>query len=175
MQPIITLLLGAAMTLIGITGIVRQESGALSAAERKTLLGRAITLILGLIWLITGLMFVVVSTSPIPARQTFIGFTALAATLSFLIVFVASLLLASLIRKPQRSYSAETGGVRIVLPVPTQPRFRRMQPVTHPEYGKGVVLSTYKQESIEMVSVRFRYEVFAVPAASLNDYPAAHE
>lgn len=175
MHPFITVVLGMAMTFIGITGIIRQESGVLSPAERKTLLGRALTLVLGLIWLITGMTFIVASASSDSSRQTFVGLVALGATASFLVVFVVMLFITMLLPTSLRrsAPAAELRGVRIMLPIPTPPRFRRMQPVAHREYGHGVVLSTYNQDNIEMIAVRFRYEVFAVPADSLDTIAAS--
>jgi hypothetical protein len=173
MQPIFTLALGAAMILLGLTGILRRESGALSIAERDTVLGRAITLLLGFIWLITGIVFIVGSLSPDAQRDLLIGYAALYATAAFVIVLFASLLIAALLHYRERTHPAEPADrPSVVLPTPTRPRFRRMQFVMHPQYGRGMVLSSYKQNGAEFILVRFIDQVFSLPADSVDEYAA---
>src|SRR5690242_18367681 len=122
----LTLILGIVMALMGISGILRQESGALSDAERSTVMGRVITRTLGLIWVFAGLMFVIGSLGLTEYSAEVIGYTSLAASAAFMIVLLGAVLVAGVIHYRERQSDEPQAILRpVLLSKPTHPRFRR--------------------------------------------------
>lgn len=156
------------MAALGLTGILRGESGAVSAEERQSRLGRVMAMILGSIWLLTGALYLIGGAVDDNRRYAVVGYTSLVSMIAFLLVLSTSLLafsIHSLLGRRVRQLQRKTP---VMLPPPGYHHFRRLQPVTHPVLGGGIVLDSYFSEGREMVSVLFRDETLSIPADQLE-------
>lgn len=176
---------GVLAVLMGISGVVRHESGALSRDERQTALGRMITPLLSAIWFIIGAILLYTRFIDEPARSETVGYTALIGSITVLTTLILALIYYALPLPNKRSASLDASGAHkmpaavavIAAPSFTRPRFRRHDAVLHPDYGRGSVLGCFANDSIEMVAVRFsesvetEFRITSVPAASLTHLP----
>src|SRR5438552_18285255 len=118
------------MTLIGITGILKQESGALNVSERTTPIGRLFTVMLGTIWLLTGIAFIAGFFASDALRDMLVGYGALIASGELLLAFVGALIILSTAnRMARRRQAASEANFTL--------HFERLQMVVHPDYGRG--------------------------------------
>src|SRR5574341_4042 len=164
MNQVVTLLLGISMSLVGADVLIRRESGLLNPDTARTRFGQLMVLILGAIWLATGVAFLVAPFLPLMDRNEIEGFAAIIATVEFTAVFlgwlsvwaaqkIAPLLLRRLLANRWARLS---------------PTYQRLQQVYHLGYGLGQVIASHHYEGQEVVSVRFGHDIHVVPAESIH-------
>lgn len=164
MNQVITLLLGISMSLVGADVLIRRESGLLNPDLARTGFGQLMVLILGAIWLVTGVAFLAAPFLPVMDPGEIEGFAAIIATVEFTAVFLGWLVIwaaqkiAPLL--PRRLLAYRWAG-----PYPT---YQRLQQVYHLGYGLGQVIASHHYEGQEVVSVRFDHDIHVVPAESIH-------
>lgn len=153
------------MMLYGVTGIVRRQSAALSEGERETAFGERVAVTLGVLWLITGVLFAVGGLVYATVGRDIVGFSAMASLAALFAVLVGALVLAARSRLPRMRQRREPP---VILVGPRRARFQRAQQVIHPEYGCGIVLGSHFMEGDECVIVLFDYDQHTVSVQSLQ-------
>jgi hypothetical protein len=165
-------ILGVAMVVVGLTGVVRRESGALNVSERDTRLGRILTIALGVIWLLVGALFLFSFAASDADRANIVGYSSLIAAGAFLVIFTGALLVGGvaqlLLGRSMPAAELEHTPALIASASSFEPRYPRLKIVYHPDYGRGRVLSSHRENGTELVVVRFIDQIYRVPADDLT-------
>jgi hypothetical protein len=158
--------------VIGLTGVMRRESGALNVTERDTRLGRILTVALGVIWLLVGVLFIFSFVADDGDRIDIVGYASLIAAGAFLVIFVGALLVGSiaqlLLGRAVPAPEQEPAPPLVASSHSFEPRFPRLQIVYHAHLGRGRVLSSHRENGTELVVVRFIDQIYRVPADDLT-------
>lgn len=166
-SPVI-LVLGIAMCLLGLTGILRRVTLRARLSAHDQAVERVLNRLLGIIWLFTGAAFVIGALIDGPDLTLIIGYASMATVVAFFLALMGALLvvLTAHRRKPRSRPLATPAGIPV--PLPPQYRYRRGDSVEHEEYGIGWVLASYTVEGKEHVTVMFRNETLNVPADEVH-------
>jgi hypothetical protein len=149
MNQYITLVLGISMSLVGADVLIRRESGLLNPGMARTRFGQVMVLILGSIWLLTGIALLIAPFVPDMDQAEIAGFAAIIATVEFTMVFVAWLVvwvaqkIAPLL--PRRRATTSNASACISAPQQVCIRIRTRSGHCQPSLrGSGGCISTFR-------------------------------
>ena len=140
----VVLALGIIMILYGLWTIWQRSSGSFDELRDHPQFYQAVVTFSGVIWLLSGIAFVVGSRFYQAAGENIVGYAALFATVIFLLLFGLSLIVDSARRIRSVIAGSETP-TSVGIPVTDATPGHEF--VTHPEHGRGSILSQHSHDA----------------------------